>query len=101
MTGSNKLLAPLASRKVKAALATVIAAYLAQFVPYVTEELVYTILGVGTAYILGVAHEDNGAKSAPKVTELQPVEQVVNQPLTREQALELLEKLKAFRDGKG
>lgn len=55
---------PLASRKVRVALATVIGAYLATWWPDISTELVATILGVGVAVILGIAHEDNGQKSA-------------------------------------
>jgi len=53
---------PLASRKVRVAAATVLAAYAAEYGLGVSEEMLYTILGVGTAVILGIAHEDNGAK---------------------------------------
>lgn len=55
---------PLASRKVRVALATVLAAYAAQYGLGVSEEIVLTILSVGVALILGIAHEDNGRKSA-------------------------------------
>jgi len=55
---------PLASRKVRVALATVLAAYAAQYGLGVSEEIVLTILSVGVALILGIAHEDNGTKSA-------------------------------------
>jgi hypothetical protein len=50
----------LASRKVRVALATVIAAYAAQYGLGVSEEVVLTILSVGVALILGIAHEDAG-----------------------------------------
>ena len=55
---------PLASRKVRVALATVAAAYTAQYGLECNEEMVLTILSVGVALILGIAHEDNGEKSA-------------------------------------
>ncbi len=55
---------PLRSRKVRVALATVVAAYAAEVGLHVSEELVFTILGVGAALILGIAHEDNGRTSA-------------------------------------
>ena len=42
------------------ALATVVAAFAAEFGLSVSEELVFTILGVGVALILGIAHEDAG-----------------------------------------
>jgi len=53
---------PLASRKVRVALATVLAAYAAEWGLAVSEEMVLTILGVGVALILGIAHEDQGLK---------------------------------------
>ncbi|RME40816.1 MAG: hypothetical protein D6788_02580 [Planctomycetota bacterium] len=61
------LLRPLASRKVRVALATVLAAYAAEFGLNAGEELILTILGVGVALILGIAHEDAGkaARGAP------------------------------------
>lgn len=55
---------PLASRKVRVALATVAAAFGAQWGLEVSEEMVFTILGVGTSVILGIAHEDAGRWSA-------------------------------------
>jgi hypothetical protein len=55
---------PLASRKVRVAMATVIAAYAGQYGLGVSESVVFTILGVGAAVILGIAHEDSGQKSA-------------------------------------
>jgi hypothetical protein len=58
---------PLASRKVRVALATVLAAYAAQYGLGVSEEIVLTILSVGVALILGIAHEDNGSKSAASI----------------------------------
>ena len=54
------IVSPLRSRKVRVALATVAAAYLAQTGLNVSEELVLTILGVGVSLILGIAHEDAG-----------------------------------------
>ena len=55
---------PLRSRKVRVALATVVAAYAAEAGFAVSEELVLTILGVGVALILGIAHEDHAQKAA-------------------------------------
>ncbi len=57
-------LRPLASRKVRVALATVVAAFAAQWGLQVGEELVFTILGVGVSLILGIAHEDAGRFSS-------------------------------------
>lgn len=51
---------PLASRKVRVALATVLAAYFVEYGLAVSEEVVLTVLGVGVALILGIAHEDAG-----------------------------------------
>jgi len=55
----------LRSRKVRVALATVAAAFAAEYGLEVSEELILTILGMGAALILGIAHEDAGRKSAP------------------------------------
>ena len=54
---------PLASRKVRVALATVVAAYAAEYGIGVSEEIIVTVLGVGVALILGIAIEDAGQKS--------------------------------------
>lgn len=51
---------PLRSRKVQVALATVLVAYAAEAGLAVNEETVVTVLGVGVALILGIAHEDAG-----------------------------------------
>lgn len=67
MSGSSflqSLLSPLRSRKVRVALATVLAAYGGQYGLEVGEEMIYTVLGVGVALILGIAHEDAGSRSA-------------------------------------
>ncbi len=58
----RRIARPLASRKVRVALATVAGAYAAECGLKVSEELVLTILGVGAALILGIAHEDQGLK---------------------------------------
>ena len=60
----QRMIRPLASRKVRVALATVAAAFAAEFGLDVTDELVFTILGVGVALILGIAHEDAGRSIA-------------------------------------
>ncbi len=60
----SRMLQPLYSRKVRVALATVIAAYAGQLGLQWDEQMVLTVLGVGMALILGIAHEDAGAKSA-------------------------------------
>ncbi|MCK4342027.1 MAG: hypothetical protein KAY37_09930 [Phycisphaerae bacterium] len=51
---------PLKSRKVQVALATVVVAYAAQAGLALSEETIVTVLGVGVALILGIAHEDAG-----------------------------------------
>lgn len=61
----NRLVAPLASRKVRVALATVLAAYAGEYGLGISEEIVFTILGVGAAVILGIAHEDAGRQRTP------------------------------------
>ena len=60
----QRLIRPLTSRKVRVALATVVAAFAAEFGLDVSDELVFTILGVGVALILGIAHEDAGRSIA-------------------------------------
>lgn len=60
MAGIKKWLWPVQSRKVQVALATVVAAWAAQAGMNVSEETVMTVLGVGVALILGIAHEDAG-----------------------------------------
>jgi hypothetical protein len=61
--GLRRVVQPLESRKVRVALATVLAAYAGQYGLGLSEEVVLTILSVGVALILGIAHEDNGLKS--------------------------------------
>ncbi len=56
---------PMRSRKVQVALATVLVAYAGQVGLDLSEETVTTVLAMGVALILGIAHEDAGAKSAP------------------------------------
>ena len=58
----TKLVSPFRSRKNRVALATIIAAYLAEAHLAVDIEVIVGILGVGVSLILGIAHEDNGAK---------------------------------------
>lgn len=65
---------PLASRKVRVALATVLAAYAAQYGLGLSEEVILTILSVGVALILGIAHEDHGLKTAGRTGKLHPDE---------------------------
>lgn len=58
------ILSPLKSRKIRTALATIIAAYIAQAGLKVSPEIVNTILGVGLAVIAGTAIEDHGRNVA-------------------------------------
>lgn len=58
----RKILQPLQSRKVRTALATVIAAYAVDRVPGIDEDIVLVVLGVGVSLIFGTAIEDHGAK---------------------------------------
>ncbi|HOO15738.1 MAG: hypothetical protein KBH81_03610 [Phycisphaerae bacterium] len=60
VTGWRKWLWPLRSRKAQVAVATIVVAYAAHAGLELNEELVTTILGVGVALILGIAHEDAG-----------------------------------------
>jgi len=55
---------PLRSRKVQVAIATVVVAYAAQAGLTVSEETITTVLAVGVALILGIAHEDAGRRAA-------------------------------------
>ncbi len=50
----------MASRKVRVALVTVLAAYVADYGFGWTEEMLLTVVSVGVALILGIAHEDAG-----------------------------------------
>ena len=59
----QRVLQPMASRKVRVGLATVLAAFAAQYGLHVSEDLVLTLVSVGVAVILGIAHEDAGLKS--------------------------------------
>lgn len=59
----KRLVQPLTSRKVRVALATVVAAYAAEYGLALSSDLVLTVLGVGVALILGIAHEDAGRLS--------------------------------------
>lgn len=59
----KRLIEPLRSRKVRVGLATVLAAYGAEYGLGLSEEVLLTILSAGVAIILGIAVEDAGAKS--------------------------------------
>jgi hypothetical protein len=53
---------PFRSRKNRVALVTLVVAFAAELGWNISGELLLTILGVGSALILGIAHEDNGSK---------------------------------------
>jgi len=55
---------PLQSRKVQVAVATIAVAWAAEAGVSLGEETVVTVLGVGVALILGIAHEDAGRRGA-------------------------------------
>jgi hypothetical protein len=65
----KRLVRPLASRKVRVALATLLGAYAAQAGLEVGEEVLFTLVSVGVALILGIAHEDAGQKKVEKSLE--------------------------------
>ncbi|MCK4626023.1 MAG: hypothetical protein KAV00_11975 [Phycisphaerae bacterium] len=54
----------LQSRKVRVALVTVLVAVAAEYGLELSDTMLLGIIGVGTAIILGIAHEDNGTKQA-------------------------------------
>jgi len=56
----RRIARPLGSRKVRVALATVVAAYFVDAGFEVGEEVVLAVIGTGVAIILGIAHEDAG-----------------------------------------
>jgi hypothetical protein len=58
ITRMRGVLAPLRSRKLRVALATVLSAYGAEYGLNLSEDVIHTVLGVGVALILGIAHED-------------------------------------------
>ncbi len=60
---------PLRSRKVRIALATVLTAYAAESGLDVREDVVFTVLSVGVALILGVAHEDAARANLPEASQ--------------------------------
>lgn len=60
----KRLLRPLESRKVRVAIATVVAAYAAEYGFKVSEAVIVAIVGTGISLILGIAHEDNGKNGA-------------------------------------
>jgi hypothetical protein len=60
----ERLVRPLASRKVRVALVTVLAAYAAEYGLGCSEEMLLTVVSLGVALILGIAHEDAGRAQA-------------------------------------
>ncbi len=64
----QRLVRPLASRKVRVGVATVVAAYAAEHGLGLSEDMVLTVVSVGVALILGIAHEDAGANAGRVVS---------------------------------
>ena len=60
----GRLIKPVQSRKVRVALTTVLAAYAAEYGLDLSEEIILTLVSVGVALILGIAHEDAGGKQS-------------------------------------
>ncbi len=60
----------LRSRKVQVAIATILAAVLAQYGLDVSETTLVAVITTGAAVILGIAVEDAGAKAATKESQL-------------------------------
>jgi hypothetical protein len=54
------LVGPLRSRKVRVALATVVAAFAAEHGLDLSEEMTLALVSMGAALVLGIAHEDAG-----------------------------------------
>lgn len=63
MAIAKKLFEPLASRKTRVAVATVLATAAGKYGLHIGEETILSIISVGVAMILGIAHEDAGLKS--------------------------------------
>jgi len=56
----GRLVRPLRSRKVRVALTTVLAAFAAEYGLNLSEEMTLTVVSMGVALVLGIAHEDAG-----------------------------------------
>ena len=59
---------PLRSRKVRVALTTVVAAFAAEYGFDLSEEMTLTLVSMGVALVLGIAHEDAGRGRSRGVT---------------------------------
>ncbi len=70
----TRLVRPLQSRKVRVALATLLAAFLGDWGFDISEQRMLMIVGVGVAIILGIAHEDHGKKMALPPAATRPAE---------------------------
>lgn len=68
----QRLYRPLQSRKVRIAIATVVAAYLAEFGLDVSDTVVMSIIGAGMAIIGGIAVEDHGKHVASGAKKPEP-----------------------------
>ncbi len=65
----ERLVRPLASRKVRVALVTLLAAYAAEYGLGCSEDMLLTVVSLGVALILGIAHEDAGRARASGSTQ--------------------------------
>jgi len=63
----QRLLRPFSSRKVRIAAATVLAAIAREFGVDIGDKTMLTIVGVGVALILAIAHEDHGRPAPPNI----------------------------------
>ena len=68
----KRLVRPLRSRKVRVALATVMAAYAAEYGLDLSEEMTLTLVSMGAALVLGIAHEDAGRQRSEGETSCDP-----------------------------
>jgi hypothetical protein len=64
VTRWERILWPLRSRKVQVAVATLVVGYLARRGLLLDTDTTILLVGVAVAIILGIAHEDSGAKRA-------------------------------------
>ena len=65
---AERLVRPLRSRKVRVALTTVVAAFAAEYGFDLSEEMTLTVVSMGVALVLGIAHEDAGRGQSRGVT---------------------------------
>jgi len=63
----ERIIRPLTSRKVRVALATIVAAYLADAGIDASETVIAAVIATGVSVIVGIAIEDNGIKRRSSV----------------------------------